>query len=195
MIEFIRGRLVEKNPTYLVIDVQGLGYFINISLHTYTKIGSSEECKVFTHLSIKEDAHTLYGFAEENERRLFRNLIGVSGVGAGTARMLLSSLSPEEAEHAILSNNIAVLQGVKGIGGKTAQRIVIDLKDKLMKGTEPGQIFIQPNNTYKEEALSALVTLGFAKNTAEKALDQIIKSKGDSVLTVEKLIKVALQSI
>jgi holliday junction DNA helicase RuvA len=194
MIEYVKGALVEKTPTYVVIDTGGIAYYINISLNTYSKLAGSGQCKVFTHLSIKEDAHTLYGFAEEAERRLFRHLISVNGIGAGTARMLLSSLSPEETEHAIVQGNVGVLQGVKGIGGKTAQRIVIDLKDKLMKGSEGSQIFITNNNTVKEEALSALVTLGFAKNTAEKALDQVIK-RGDTNLTVEKLIKIALQSI
>jgi holliday junction DNA helicase RuvA len=196
MIEYLKGRLAEKTPTYAVIECSGVAYFINISLHTYSAIGSNEECKLLTHLSIKEDSHTLYGFTEEAERTLFRNLISVSGVGTGTARMMLSSLAPEDIKIAILSNDIGTLQKIKGIGGKTAQRIVIDLKDKLLKGSEnPSQIFFSPNNTIKEEALSALVTLGFAKNVAEKALDQILKNKTESAPTVEKLIKTALQSI
>ncbi len=196
MIEYIRGRLVEKTPTYVVVECNGVAYILHISLHTYEMLSSEEQCKILTHVSIKEDAHTLYGFAEEMERKLFRLLISVSGVGAGTARMILSSLSPAEVQQSIQNGNVAALQAVKGIGGKTAQRIIIDLKDKVLKASDGAlQIFTNTNNTIKEEALSALVTLGFAKNTAEKALEQIIKSRGDSTLTVEKLIKQALQSI
>jgi holliday junction DNA helicase RuvA len=196
MIEYLKGRLVEKTPTYAVIECSGVGYFINISLHTYSLISNNEECKLLTHLSIKEDSHTLYGFIDDTERVLFRNLISVSGVGTGTARMMLSSLAPEEIRTAILNNNIATLQSIKGIGGKTAQRIVIDLKDKLLKTSESSsQLFFSQNNSIKEEALSALITLGFAKNVAEKALDQILKNKTETAPTVEKLIKTALQSI
>jgi len=196
MIEYVKGKLVEKNPTYAIIECGGIGYFINISLHTFSAIGSNEECKLLTHLSIKEDAHILYGFSEEQERVLFRNLISVSGVGTGTARMMLSSLAPEEIKAAILNNDFARLQNIKGIGAKTAQRIVIDLKDKLLKTDENvSQLFFSTNNTVKEEALSALITLGFAKNVAEKALDQILKNKTETLPTVEKLIKTALQSI
>jgi holliday junction DNA helicase RuvA len=195
MIEFVKGPLVEKTPTYVVIEAGGIGYFINISLHTYSQLPPEGSCRIFTHLSIKEDAHTLYGFAEEAERRLFRLLISVNGIGAGTARMLLSSLSPSETESAIINGQAGVLQAVKGIGTKTAQRIVIELKDKLVKGTPDSHpIFAVQNNTTKDEALSALVTLGFAKNTAEKALDQVIK-RGGNGLTVESLIKAALQSM
>jgi holliday junction DNA helicase RuvA len=195
MYEYIKGRLIQKSPTHLVIENNGVGYFVNISLHTFSKLGQEEACTVFTHLNIKEDSHTLFGFADEAERRLFRLLISISGVGVGTARMLLSSLSPEEIESAILTGNVALLQSVKGIGGKSAQRIIIELKDKLNKGADQGITLIQTGSV-KEDALAALVTLGFARNTAEKVLDQIVRNnKTEGTPTVEKLIKIALQSI
>ena len=194
MYNHIQGKLVEKTPTYVVIDCNGVGYFINISLFTYSQIGNSENCKVFTHLAVKEDAHTLFGFADEEERKLFRQLISVSGIGASTARMILSSLSPSEIQQAIINGDVALLQSIKGIGTKTAQRVIIDLSDKLKKGELISGAPLVSNNRIKEQALSALVTLGFAKNTAEKTLDSVIKNKGRE-LTVEQLIKLALNNL
>lgn len=194
MYDYITGKIISKTATYIVLDCNGIGYQIHISLHTYGKVNQGEQCKIFTHLSIKEDAHTLFGFADEEERRIFRHLISVSGVGASTARMMLSSLSPGDVENAIVTGNAPVLQNIKGIGAKSAQRIIIDLKDKLAKG-EPGhKIISSPHNTNREEALSALVTLGFAKNAAEKSIDHVIKNKGTG-LGVEDLIKSALGSL
>ncbi len=196
MIEYIDGRLTQKTPTYAVIECSGVGYHLKISLHTYSKIGEQERCKLYTHLSIKEDAHTLYGFSDEQERQVFRLLILVSGIGTNTARLMLSSLSPKEIQLAILSNNVAQLQSIKGIGAKTAQRVIIDLQDKIGREDTAS---LSPliggfNNNIKDEALSALVTLGFAKNAAEKTLDQIIKSQG-SAMSVEQLIKNALKAL
>lgn len=195
MIEYVKGRLIEKSATHVVIEANGMAYFINVSLNTAAKIGESESCKLLTHLSIKEDAHILYGFAEEHERRLFRLLISISGVGTGTARMLLSSLSPDEIESAILTNNVALLQSVKGIGGKSAQRIIIELKDKLVKSSGDQPAGFMQQLSLKQDAVSALLTLGFAKNIAEKAIEKTLKNGGESGLTVEKLVKTALQNI
>jgi holliday junction DNA helicase RuvA len=194
MIDYIKGTLVKKSPTGVVIDCNGVGYYINISVFTYSQLGQADPCKVFTHLSIKEDAHTLYGFADEEERRLFRNLISVSGVGASTARMMLSSLSPSDIQHAIINGNVSVLQSIKGIGAKSAQRIIIDLKDKLLKSDNLSQVPLSLNNTIKEEALSALLTLGFAKSGVEKVLEQVIKNNGIN-LPVEQMVKMALKSL
>ena len=154
MISHINGRLVEKTPTYVVIDCNGVGYKLNISLQTYSAI-NSESCKPLTHLSIKEDAHTLYGFYTPEERELFRNLISVSGVGPSTARMILSTYTSEEIIHYLISSDVSAIQNVKGIGGKTAQRIIIDLKDKVGKGKEISDFLFVQDNTIKEEALSA----------------------------------------
>ena len=194
MIHHLDGKLISKNPTHLVIECGGVGYMVNISLYTYSKIANSERCKVYTHLSIKEDAHTLYGFFDEEERQLFRHLISVSGIGTNTARMMLSSLSPTEIQQAIINGNAAVLQNIKGIGGKTALRTIIELKDKLGKasGVIPGITNLNYNKT-KEEALGALTTLGFVKSNAEKVIDQIIRKNAD--ITVEQLIKEALKSL
>lgn len=194
MYEYINGKLTVKTATYIVIETGGIGYNINISLNTFSKIKDLDVCKIYTHLSIKEDAHTLFGFADELEKRLFRHLISVSGVGATTARMILSSLSPAELHQCIVTGNAPILQNVKGIGAKSAQRIIIDLKDKLTKEA-PGEV-LQPrtDNTNRDEALSALVTLGFAKNAAEKSLDQVLRSSQTSV-SVESLIKSALNNL
>ncbi len=194
MYSYIKGKLIEKNPTYVVIESAGIGYYINISLHTFSKISNDEQCKLFIHFVVREDAQILYGFADEDERKLFRHLISVSGVGSNTARLILSSLKTEEIFDAIINNKPSVLQSVKGIGGKSAQRIIIDLKDKLYKeGVSVGNLEIS-HNTQKDEALSGLVSLGFNKKIAEKALDKILKS-GDSPLSVEQLIKNALKSL
>ena len=193
MYEFIRGNIIERNPASIVIEASGVGYFINISLNTYSKIGTKKEGILFLHLVVREDAHVLYGFAEKEERTLFRNLISVSGVGSSTAIMMLSSLNPDEVINAITTENVAILKGVKGIGAKTAQRIIIDLKDKLGKLHETDQILLSPNNTIRNEALSALVMLGFVKRDAEKAVSTILKDQPDA--TVESVIKQALKRL
>lgn len=193
MIAQIKGKLIEKTPTYVVIDCNGVGYQLNISLNTFSKIGNDENCLLLTHYVVREDAHLLYGFKEKSERELFRQLISVSGVGSSTAMMILSSLSPEETKIAIISGNVNVLKSVKGIGLKTAERIIIDLRDKVGKsdGTEIFSSFA--NNTIKDEALSALVMLGFSKLPADKALTKIMME--NSNLTVEELIKRTLKSL
>lgn len=193
MISHIEGKLIEKTPTYVVIDCQGVGYLLNISLNTFSRIGDAEKCKLFTHLAIREDAHTLYGFIDHAERETFRSLISVSGVGAATARMILSSLTPSEIQQAITTGNVSIFKSIKGIGEKSAQRIIIDLKGKLSKESIPAEIFSLQHNTTKEEALSALVMLGFAKNSAEKALEKAMKD--ESSANVETLIKIALKHL
>ena len=191
MYSFISGTVVEKNPTYVVLDNQGIGYFINISLNTFTAIGEQQHVKLFVHLAIREDAHTLYGFYTEAERELFLQLITVSGVGCNTARLILSSMTVNEAIDAIATNNIRMIQGVKGIGAKTAQRIVVDLHDKVGKLEAGGEISPVGNNTLKDEALSALMVLGFNKASIEKALDKLLKQMESP--TVEDLIKESLR--
>jgi Holliday junction DNA helicase RuvA len=193
MIAQIKGRLIEKTPTYVVIDCNGVGYQLNISLNTFSKIGNEESCLLFTHFVVREDAHLLYGFKEKSERELFRQLISVSGVGSSTAVMILSSLSPDETKAAIISGNVNTLKGVKGIGLKTAERIIIDLRDKVGKSDGTELFSMGSNNTIKEEALSALVMLGFSKMPAEKALAKIMTETPN--LTVEELIKRTLKSL
>ena len=190
MISHIDGRLVEKTPTYVVIDCNGVGYKLHISLQTYTAI-QTENCKLLTHLSVKEDSHTLYGFYNSDERELFRHLISVSGVGPSTARMILSTYSAEEIVHYIISANVGAIQNVKGIGGKTAQRIIIDLKDKVGKGKESSDLLFTQDNTIKEEALSALLALGFTKKAAEKKIEQVFKNHSGEI-TVEDLVRKSL---
>lgn len=193
MIAQIKGKLIEKTPTYVVIDCNGVGYQLNISLNTFSKIGNDENCLLFTHFVVREDANLLYGFKEKSERELFRQLISVSGVGSSTAMMILSSLSPDETKLAIISGNVNVLKSVKGIGLKTAERIIIDLRDKVGKSDGAEIISSFSNNTIKEEALSALVMLGFSKLPADKALNKIMTE--NSNLTVEELIKRTLKSL
>ncbi|MCD4665629.1 MAG: Holliday junction branch migration protein RuvA [Bacteroidales bacterium] len=197
MYSFIEGKLVEKNPAYVVVDCNGIGYMINISLNTYSKLKDKEQFRLHTHLAIKNEATTpvgfvLFGFAGEEERQLFRQLISVSGVGNTTALLMLSSLTPEKLFNAIINNNPGVLQSVKGIGAKSAQRIIIDLKDKLEKGKFSPEIISISYNTNKEEALTGLTILGFNKLGAEKALSIIIEKRGTD-LQVEELIKEALK--
>jgi len=194
MIHHINGKLVEKAPTHAIIEAAGVGYFINISLLTYSKLKNTEACMLYTHLSIKEDAHTLYGFAEKTEREIFRKLISVNGVGATTARIMLSSLNSQEITIAIISGDVDTLKSIKGIGTKSAQRIIVDLKDKLGKveGLEEN-ILTFNNNTNKDEALSALLALGFTKNLVEKVLIKVLKAQPD--LDVEGLIKAALKNL
>lgn len=190
MIAHIKGRLVEKTPTYVVIDCNGVGYKLNISLQTYTSI-EDENCKLLTHLSVKEDSHTLYGFFTADERELFRQLISVSGVGPNTARMILSTYSALEIISYIISADVPAIQNVKGIGAKTAQRIIIDLKDKVGKGLETSDLLFTQDNTVRDEALSALLALGFTKKVAEKKLEQVLKHYVGDV-TVEDLVRKSL---
>jgi len=195
MIAFIEGSLEEKNPAYVVINCNGVGYMLHISLHTYSQLPDHGQVKIYAHQVIREDAHLLFGFAKTDERELFRLLISVSGVGPNTARMVLSSLSPAEVKSAIVNNNVAMLQSIKGIGAKSAQRIVVDLRDRLEKeGVFKDENLIFSNNTMHEEALSALVMLGFAKNAAQKALAAILKKKQGLPVTTEELVKEALKS-
>ncbi|MFK5857099.1 MAG: Holliday junction branch migration protein RuvA [Bacteroidota bacterium] len=193
MYDYLKGKLVEKNPTYIVIDVNGVGYLVNISLTTYSKIKEKEDLKIFTYFVVREDAQILFGFAEKNERLLFTYLISVSGVGANTARLILSSLTTEEAFDAIVQSKTNVLQGVKGIGGKTAQRIIIDLKDKLIKSGIELEKISETHNTMREEALSGLLILGFNKPSAEKVIDKALKD--EKIVNVEGLIKEALKML
>ena len=193
MYEFIRGIIIERNPAHIVIEAGGVGYFINISLNTYSKFNNKKEGLIYLHQVIRDDAHVLYGFADKSERDLFRSLISVNGVGSSTAIMMLSSLSPDEIAVAVTTENVAVLKAVKGIGIKTAQRIIIDLKDKLGKLYETDQIFLSPNNTILNESLSALVMLGFVKRDAEKVVSKILQEQPKT--TVEGVIKQALKRL
>ena len=193
MYEYIHGKITGLTPANAVIEAGSIGYFINISLNTYSLVNGKDQAKLFLHQVVREDAHLLYGFAEEAERELFRLLISVNGIGSSTALMMLSSLNPAEIREAILSENVNLLKSIKGIGAKTAQRVIIDLKDKIGKGPATDQILISStDNTIRNEALSALVMLGFAKNTVEKVLDKLLKN--DPSLDVEELIKQALKS-
>lgn len=193
MITHIQGRLVEKSPTDVVIDCNGVGYFLNISLHTFSQLPETENVKLYTHLQVREDAHTLYGFSSIIEREIFRLLISVSGVGASIARTMLSSLSPGQVKEAIATADIATIQSVKGIGAKTAQRVVLDIKDKILKVYGLDDVSAISSNTNKNEALSALETLGFVRKQAEKACDFVIKSNPQA--TVETIIKEALKNL
>ena len=192
MYEFIKGRLTEKTPTYAVIEANGVGYLLNISLHTYSQLKEDEHCTLLVHLVVREDAMILFGFSGADERELFRQLISVSGIGPNTARMILSSVQPQEIIQAIVVGNAPLLQSIKGIGSKTAQRLIIELKDKLSKDLIPYEKLPGGHNTKKEEALSGLIILGFSKMVAEKALAKVIEREG-SALPVEQLIRHALK--
>lgn len=195
MIHHIEGKLVEKTPTYAVVEAGGVGYLMQISLNTFSKIGDSEKCRLYTEqLYVRDDMPRFYGFADMAERSLFRQLVSVSGVGGTSALLMLSSLSAAEIQNAIATGNVALIKSVKGIGEKTAQRIIVDLKDKIGKTTSTSEIFLSSNNILKEEALSALVMLGFNKSAADKVLDKIIKTEGTGQ-TVEQLIKSALKNL
>ncbi|MBT8305110.1 MAG: Holliday junction branch migration protein RuvA [Bacteroidia bacterium] len=193
MITHIQGKLVEKNPTDVVIDCSGVGYLCHISLNTFSQIPDSENLKLYTHLQVKEDSHTLFGFVEKSEREIFRLLIGVSGIGASTARTMLSSMTPKQVREAIASEDVAAIQSIKGIGLKTAQRVIIELKDKILKVYDIDEVSISQSNTNKEEALSALDVLGFNKKQAERAVDKVISENPDA--KVETLIKEALKNL
>ncbi|MHA7942162.1 Holliday junction branch migration protein RuvA [Formosa sp. 3Alg 14/1] len=193
MISHIHGKLVEKNPTDVVIDCNGVGYFLNISLHTYSQIPDQENIKLYTQLLVKEDSHTLYGFSSIAERDMFKLLISVSGIGAGTARTMLSSLTPKQVREGIAKEDVALIQSIKGIGVKTAQRVIIDLKDKVLKIYEIDEVSVSTSNTNKDEALSALEVLGFVKKQAERAVDKIVKAEPDA--SVETIIKQALKNL
>lgn len=193
MITQIKGRLEEKSPTHVVIDCQGIGYEVNISLHTYSQLGQDENIKLFTHLQIREDSHTLFGFFTPMERSVFRLLLSVSGIGASTARTMLSSLEPQQIQRAIVNEDLATIKSIKGIGLKTAQRVLIELKDKMMSLFEGEEIQSFANNTIKEEALSALEVLGYSRKQSERIVDSIIQSNPDC--SVEELIKEALNKL
>lgn len=193
MITLIRGRLIEKNPTYVVVDCSGVGYLLHISLQTFSKLPEDELVTLYSHLSIREDAHTLFGFADKVEREVFRLLISVSGVGPSIARTMLSSMSTDEIQHAIASENVALIQGVKGIGAKTAQRVIVDLRDKILKTYDIDEVSYKESNTNKEEALSALEVLGFTRKQSEKVVSSILKNNSESSL--EQIIKLALKNL
>ena len=193
MITQIRGRLVEKNPTYVVVDCAGVGYMLHISLQTFSALSDDENVRLFAHLSVREDAHTLYGFISKTEREVFKLLISVSGVGPSIARTMLSSMSSEEVQNAIASENVTLIQSVKGIGLKTAQRVIVDLKDKILKTFDIDELSLNTNNTNKEEALSALEVLGFNRKQSEKTIANILKDSPNE--TVELLIKKALKNL
>jgi holliday junction DNA helicase RuvA len=193
MIDYIKGTITQITPTFITLESGGIGYLVNISLTTFSKLENKSEIKILIHEVIREDSHQLFGFADSTERDIFRLLISVTGVGANTARMMLSSISPDEIEKAILGSDVNSLKSVKGIGLKTAQRIIVDLKDKVGKHAGSGEIFTVSDNTNREEALSALVMLGFAKSAVSKVLDKIVREQKN--LTVEEMIKRALKNL
>jgi Holliday junction DNA helicase RuvA len=193
MITHIQGKLAEKNPTHVVIDCNGVGYMLNISLHTYSQIPDEEHLKLYTHLQVKEDSHTLYGFSSLAEREIFRLLISVSGIGASIARTMLSSLTPKQIREGIASGDVPLIQSIKGIGAKTAQRVILDLKDKILKIYDIDEVSVSKGNTNKDEALSALEVLGFVKKQAERVVDKIMVAQPDA--DVETIIKQALKNL
>ncbi|KAF2509936.1 Holliday junction branch migration protein RuvA [Flavobacterium zhairuonense] len=193
MIAHLQGKLVEKNPTEVVIDCGGVGYHVNISLHTFSLIPNADFIKLYTHLQIKEDAHTLFGFVEKSEREIFRMLLSVSGIGANIARTMLSSIEPKQIINAIASGDVAVIQSIKGIGSKTAQRVILDLKEKVLKLYDLDEVSAIQNNTNRDEALSALEVLGFVRKASEKVVERIVKE--DPEATAETIIKKALKSL
>ena len=193
MITQIIGQLVEKNPTQVVVDCNGVGYAINISLNTFELLPSKGKLRLYTQLIVREDAHILYGFWEEQERIMFRELINVSGVGASTALMILSSMKPSDVMTAVNQSDVEAFKSVKGIGLKSAQRIIVDLKGKLEKFETNSEIFSSQDNTYKNEALSALTVLGIDKKKAAKTIDEILKTQ--EINSVEELIKTTLKAV
>ncbi|MEO0571152.1 MAG: Holliday junction branch migration protein RuvA [Bacteroidota bacterium] len=193
MITHLSGKLVEKNPTCVIVECNGVGYFLNISLHTFSLLPSDENLRIYTHLQIKEDSHTLFGFMEKAEREIFLLLISISGIGPSIARTMLSSLNPAQVRDAIANGEVATIQAVKGIGAKTAQRVIVELKDKVLKVQNMDEVSLPSNNTTKEEALSALEVLGFNRRQSEKAVDRVLSQ--ESSLGVEDIIKQALKNL
>lgn len=193
MIAHLQGKLVEKNPTEVVIDCGGVGYHVNISLHTYSLLPTTEAIKLFTYQIIKEDSHSLYGFVEKSEREIFKMLLSVSGIGANIARTMLSSIEPKQIIQAIATADVVTIQGIKGIGSKTAQRVILDLKEKVLKIYDLDEVSLHQNNTNRDEALSALEVLGYIRRTSEKIVEKIIKENPDA--TVEFIIKQALKNL
>ena len=193
MITHIQGKLIEKNPTNVVIDCNGVGYHLNISLYTYSQLSNQENLRLYTHLHVKEDSHTLYGFSSLSEREIFRLLISVSGIGTNIARTMLSSLTPKQVREGIALGDVALIQSVKGIGSKTAQRVIIELKDKVLKVYDIEEGTLTKNNTNKEEALSALEVLGFTKKQSERVVDRIISDHPEA--NIETIIKEALKKL
>jgi Holliday junction DNA helicase RuvA len=193
MIAHIQGKLVEKTPTHVIIDCAGLGYHVNISLHTYSLLPNADFIKLFTHLQIKEDSHTLFGFVEKSEREIFKMLLSVSGIGASIARTMLSSLDPIQITNAIASGDVVTIQSIKGIGSKTAQRVILDLKDKVLKLYDLDEVSMSQSNTNRDEALSALEVLGFIRKASEKIIEKIVKE--DPEASVETIIKKALKNL
>jgi Holliday junction DNA helicase RuvA len=192
MYEYIKGTISGLTPAGVVVETGGLAYFLHISVNTYSRIKGNEHSKLFLHEVVREDAHLLYGFSDQEERDFFRMLISVNGIGAAIAIMMLSSYLPDDLRDAILTDNVNLLKSIKGIGTKTAQRIIIELKDKVGKGLTSDRIFKSGNSVVRNEALSALEMLGFNKKAVESSIDQIIAAKPD--LTVEQLLKIALKS-
>jgi Holliday junction DNA helicase RuvA len=193
MFEFIKGKLSELKPTYAIIDTGDVGYFIHISLNTYSKLSKDSDILLYIHQIIREDVNLLFGFIDQREREIFRLLLSVSGIGANTARVILSSLTPSEVEQAILEGNVALLKSIKGIGTKSAQRVIVDLKDRIGNGIEIEEFFTPQSNTIRDESLSALVMLGFSKTSVQKVINKILLKEKD--ITVEELIKKALREL
>jgi Holliday junction DNA helicase RuvA len=193
MITHLQGKLVEKSPTGVVIDCGGVGYHVNISLHTYSLIPNTDFIKLYTHLQVKEDSHTLFGFMEKSEKEIFKMLVSVSGIGASIARTMLSSLDPKQIINAIASGDVVTIQTIKGIGSKTAQRVILDLKERVLKLYDLDEVSMSLSNTNKDEALSALEVLGFVRKTSEKLIEKIVKE--DPEATVETIIKKALKNL
>jgi Holliday junction DNA helicase RuvA len=194
MYAYIDGKLTYKCPAFVIIEAGGVGYQLHISLNTFVAVKDQEKCKLYVWLHVKEDAHTLYGFSDEGEKRLFLHLISVNGIGPNTGRMMLSSITPIEIQEAIIKGDIDQIKRIKGIGPKSAQRLIIELQDKLQKEGSGTLISLPVNNTAREEALSALIMLGFAKSAADKAIDNVMKSNSE-ILSVEQIIKTTLKSL
>ena len=193
MIHHLRGKLVERNPTHVIVECGGVGYFVNISLNTFSKLPEQENISLFTHLQVKEDSHTLFGFMEKSEREIFLLLLSVSGIGSSIARTMLSSMSPSQIRDAIANGDVPTIQAIKGIGAKTAQRVILDLRDKVLKVYDIDELSLSANNTNKDEALSALEVLGFARKQAERVVDKVLNQ--DASLSVENIIKLALKNL
>ena len=193
MIAHLQGKLTEKTPTEVVLDCNGVGYHINISLHTYSLLPQTDHLKLYTYLQVKEDAHTLFGFVEKSEREIFKMLLSVSGIGAGIARTMLSSMEPKQIIQALAVGDVGTIQSIKGIGSKTAQRAILDLKDKVLKLYDLNEVSLSQSNTNKDEALSALEVLGFNKKLAEKVVEKIVREQADA--SVETIIKQALKNL